>query len=80
MSGKYKYPTIKPVAVRWIDSMASSGWGAGCGARLECVTIGHLISRDKERVCLAMNRSHYSDGDIMEIPVVAVKSVKRLKE
>ena len=77
---KGEWPKTKPVIVRWLDSMGEGGWAAKSGARFECVTIGNLVRRDKERVVVTLNRSHYSDGDMIEIPAGAVKSVRRLKE
>ena len=79
-SRRTDYPKIRPVIVRWIDSMGSSGWNATPDARMEVVTVGTLIERDKRRVAVALSRSHYSHGDILEIPICAVRSVKRLKE
>lgn len=77
---KHNFPQVKPVIVRWIDSMGSPGWSAKADARFECVTIGNLVEKNINRVAVALNRSHYSDGDILEIPMVSVKSIKRLKE
>lgn len=74
------WPKTKPVIVRWVDSMGTNGWNAVPGAKMECVTIGNLVEKQKDRVCVAMNRSHYSDGDLIEIPLVSVRSIKGLKE
>ncbi len=77
---KTDWPKTKPVIVRWVDSMASPGWSAKSGAQFECITIGNLVEKTEERICVALNKSSYSDGDMMEIPRVAVRSVRRLKE
>lgn len=77
---KDKHPKTKPVIVRWVDSMKNSGWRDYESSGLECTTIGHLVSRTKERVAVCMNRSKYGDGDYMEIPMCSVKSIRRLKE
>lgn len=80
MARKDNHPKTKPVIVRWVDSMGTSGWRDHKPSDMECTSIGHLISKTKDRVTIAMNSSHYGDGDFLEIPMVAVKSVKRLKE
>ena len=80
MAIKDKHPKTNPVIVRWIDSMKISGWTAYEASGMECTTVGHLVSKTKDRVVIAMNRSTCGDGDFMEIPLVAVKSVKKLKE
>lgn len=77
---KDKHPKTAPVIVRWVDSMKASGWHDYKETGMECTSVGHLIKKTKERVVIAMNRSTCGDGDYMEIPMVAVKSVKRLKE
>ena len=70
----------KPVAVYWLDSMGSAGWHTLKKSDLECVTVGHLYAKDKNRVTIALNRSAYGYGDYMEIPRKAVRRIKRLKE
>ena len=80
MARNDKHPKTKPVIVRWIDSMGSSGWRKYEASGMECTSIGHLVEKTKDRVVICQNRSHCGDGDFMEIPLVAVKSIKRLKE
>ena len=80
MAIKDKHPKTQPVIVRWIDSMKASGWRDHEDSKMECTSVGHLVKRTKDRVVIAMNRSHCGDGDYMEIPTCAIKSVKRLKE
>lgn len=74
------FPYGQPVIVRWIDSMGTPGWGAEPSAKMECTSVGFLLERTKDRVAIAQNKSHYSNGDLLEIPTAAIKSVKKLKE
>ena len=80
MARKDNHPKARPVIVRWIDSMGQSGWNDPTPSKMECTSVGNLIKRDKESVVLSLNKSHYGTGDHIEIPAIAVKSVKRLKE
>ncbi len=81
MARRDKHPKTKPVVVRWIDSMGTSGWNnLDKPTDMECTSVGHLIKKTKDRVTIAMNRSHYGNGDYMEIPMIAVKSIRKLKE
>ncbi len=75
-----KHPKVKPVVVRWVDSTGISGWSKYTASKMECTTVGHLVEKTKDRVVIALNRSQYNDGDYMEIPNVAIKSIKKLKE
>ena len=75
-----KHPKTEPVLVRWIDSMKSSGWREFEETNMECASVGHLVKKTKDRVIICMNRSHCGDGDYMEIPTCAIKSIKKLKE
>lgn len=84
---KRKWPGTKPVEVRWIDSMGTPGWGAdktGKGGwkttRHECVTVGTLVKKGRKTVAIALNRSHYSHGEMIEIPRCAVLSMRKLRK
>ena len=79
MAKRKKWPKITPVVVRWVDSTSTSGWNVKPTAKMECVTVGNLLTRNKRRVAIALNKSCYGDGEIMEIPTVAVKDIRRLK-
>lgn len=73
---------ITPVQVEWIDSVQSYGWGSlKEPSDMGCVSIGHMISKTKDRVTLALNVSprNGSVGQLVEIPMIAVKKIKRLK-
>jgi len=70
---------VKPVYVEWIDSMGSGGWGIYKPGDMRCVSVGHLVQKTKDRVVIALSRSAHTDGDHMEIPMFAVKKIRRLK-
>lgn len=70
---------VKPILVEWIDSMGQSGWGKHSEADLRCVTVGILIRKEADRIILAMNKSAHSHGEYMNIPLVAVRRIRKLK-
>lgn len=76
---KNKHPEVTPVVVRWVDSMGCARWEKYSPARLECTSVGHLVTKTKDRVVICMTRSCYSTGYYMSIPMCAVKSIKKLK-
>ena len=80
MARNDKHPKVSPVIVRWVDSMGASGWHEYKPSAMECTSVGHLISKTKDRVTICMNHSHYGKGDYMEIPTIAIKSIRKLKE
>lgn len=70
----------KIVLVKWIDSMQTGGWRHKEAARsnMNCMSCGFLVERTRDYIILALNMSAYTDGDYIQIPMVAVKSVKTL--
>ena len=73
-----KYPKTRPVEIHWVDSTSTSGWNVKPGACMRCVSVGHLLKKTKKRISICQNRSRHGDGDIMEIPRVAVTKFRRL--
>ena len=73
------YPKGAAVEVRWIDSIGTGHWGSKPETKMECVTVGLLVERRKDRIVLAMSRSHYGDGHHWEIPACSIRRVRRLK-
>jgi len=67
------------VEVEWIDSMGSSGWHELKNADLRCRTVGILYEKKKDRIVIAQNESVHVYGDYIEIPVSAVKKIRKLK-
>lgn len=45
---------------------------------MRCVSVGHLLKKTKKRVAICQNRSTHGDGDIIEIPMCAVRKIRRL--
>lgn len=75
-----KYPKVNPVIVKWVDAISAPGWRDYEKANIECISIGHLVSKDKDMIVICQNRSaEGGGGDFMSIPIVAIKSVKKLK-
>lgn len=68
------------VRVDWIDSVGQAGWGDyNDDTDLYCVSAGHLVSKDRKRIVLALNRSAYGYGDYITIPRVAVRRITVLQ-
>lgn len=75
---KDKHPVGKPVMVRWTDSMACSGWRAEPGSKMEITSVGFKVGSFKDRIAIVQSRSHYNDGELIEIPRHAVVSITPL--
>jgi len=72
---------INPVVVEWVDSCATHGWVSDPKpAPLTCISIGHLISKTKERLTLCLSLSEAGGvHTYFEIPTVAVKKIRKLR-
>jgi hypothetical protein len=77
---------IKPkmVEVTWDDAASHSAWRDMEDADKTDVdvitTLGHLLSKDKRRLRVAMNISGYGNvSDILNIPTSCVKKIRRLR-
>jgi hypothetical protein len=68
----------KVVLVKWIDSIETGGWGKKPESNMSCLSAGFLVEKTKDYILIALNVSAYSDGEYLQIPMVAVKSVKTL--
>ena len=81
MSKERKFPEgTRPVMIEWIDSSSTGGWGnLKEPSNMRCISVGHLVSRSKDRVTLAMSRSPWADGHHLEIPNFAIKRIRKLK-
>lgn len=69
---------IRPVRIDWIDSVGTSGWRAYEKTKMDCVTIGFLYREYDDRYVVAMNWGRHTCGDYMEIPKIAVTSIRFL--
>lgn len=78
---KYKFiHDAKPVMIEWIDSMCTNGWQTDPGKPdLRCVSFGHLVEKTDKYVRIALNKSAYQYGELIDIPLVAIKKTKKLK-
>ena len=72
---------VSPVVVYWIDSTGTHGWNSKNEPQgdMNCISVGHLVSKSKDRITIVQNISPYQFGNRMEIPLVSVKKIKRLK-
>ena len=75
-------PRFPIYEVEWLDSAHTPGWRAEStdyGTSI-CLTVGYLLHRDRAMVSLVQSQSqHGSVAEIISIPRVAVRSMKRLK-
>ena len=76
--------TIRPVKVKWTDSIHGAGWNdhraASTSRPTKITTVGYLLERDKDRVVVAQSVSDDTEelGNLLTIPRAAVRSIKRL--
>ena len=73
---------MKPVKVRWIDSMSSGGWqskGDWKPANMEVVSVGFLFKDLDDRIVLCQGETEFGIGEVMEIPKFAITSMRYLK-
>ena len=83
----------KIVEVQWIDSMSACGWRSEDEAHKMAGTTplihsaGYLLRKDKDKIVLVGAYDHQMSGKknrhnvnhYMEIPMSAVKSIRRVK-
>ncbi len=72
---------LNPVVIYWVDSTGTHGWNSKDTEKsdMECISVGHLISKSSDRVTIIQNIAPHQHGNRMEIPLCAVKKIKRLK-
>lgn len=80
------FPLLSMLEIEWVDSCSSKGWGSRDYhikdfAESHCRTVGYLIERSKTSMSLAQSISDDTKNlaDVMSIPTVAIKKVRRLK-
>ncbi len=74
---------VNPVIVDWIDSSQISGWHFQSDIEppdLRCSSIGHLIDKNDKTVTLALNINGDCYGQMITIPMFAVKRIRKLRE
>tara|TARA_R100000742_G_C4246774_1_gene65578 strand:- start:203 stop:421 length:219 start_codon:yes stop_codon:yes gene_type:complete len=67
--------------VVWYDAVAETGWTKLEEAKTECklsecVTIGHLVDRNQERILIACTKSENEYNAMINIPNAWVKEMK----
>lgn len=77
---------LNKVEVEWIDSCKSNGWGSlkyhvGELTFSRCWSVGYVIQEDKKSISLAQSLSEDTKNiaDVISIPKVAIKTIKKLK-
>ena len=76
-----KTEKIKIILVVWMDAVAGTGWikleDAKRDCQLsECVTIGYLIDRNKDRLLIACTKSENEYNAMINIPTAWVKETR----
>lgn len=80
MRPRFLHNTV-PVMVEWKDAQTTEGWSdlENKARPLECISVGLLVGRTKDRLIIAMSKSADYYGDHLEIPLGMVKKVRRLR-
>ena len=84
MTSKKKTPKrakTKVTMVIWYDAVAETGWTTQTDAMKqcklsECVSIGHLVDVNKERILIACTKSENEYNAMINIPNAWVKETK----
>lgn len=77
---------VQGVWIEWIDSMHTAGWADRdlCESKKlsNCKTLGWLIKETKDIFIIGLSFDNQTDsfGQLLTIPKVAVKKVRKLKE
>jgi|TARA_R110000824_G_scaffold144235_1_gene312083 hypothetical protein len=76
-----KTEKIKIILVVWMDAVAETGWIKLEDAKRECqlsecVTIGYLIDRNKDRLLIACTKSENEYNAMINIPTAWVKETR----
>lgn len=71
----------KYIYIEWVDSVSTPYWGdPPKNTTMKCTTLGHFVTEDKVKICIALNYSLDSGasgyGHYIEIPKVAVTKRK----
>jgi hypothetical protein len=75
---------MKLVSIEWYDAMMISGWHSqedvnNCEHDL-CTSVGYLVFKDKNWICLASSLSGLGDlGGLTYIPKKWVHNIKRIR-
>jgi len=76
-----KTPKTKVTMVIWYDAVAETGWMTNETAKRECklsecVSIGHLVDVNKDRILIACTKSENEYNAMINIPNAWVKETK----
>jgi hypothetical protein len=75
----------KILLIEWVDSYKVNDWQAEDDCKV-CValirSVGFFVDEDKDGICLALSKSikkgYCPYGDLISIPKVAIKKIKRI--
>ena len=74
---------LKIMHVEWVDASGAAGWiNKYTPVDLRCFTVGFLVTKEKDKIILAMNKSFVTDksfGDYIEIPRVSITKMTVIK-
>ena len=76
-----KKAKTKVTLIIWYDAVAETGWIGTEEAKrtcklAECVSIGHVVDRNKERILLACTKSDDEYNAMINIPNAWIKQIK----
>ncbi len=80
-SKKYRSKKTKITLVVWYDAVAETGWtteeDAMSSCKLaECVSVGHLVDQNDERMLIACTKSENEYNAMINIPNAWIKVIK----
>jgi hypothetical protein len=72
---------IKITLVIWYDAVAENGWTSQEDARKnckldKCISVGHLVDQNKERILLACTKSDDEYNAMINIPNAWIEAIK----
>ena len=66
--------------IKWTDAQADAGWEEGTKAHLaECITVGFVVSENRQTVCIASTLSDPHNNCRMHIPKKWIDSRKEIE-
>ena len=76
-----KKEKTKITLVVWYDAVAESGWTSQQDAKVnckldKCVSVGHLVDQNNERILLACTKSENEYNAMINIPNAWIDTIK----
>jgi len=78
---KNKKKKIDITLIVWYDAVAETGWTSKEDAKktcqlAECVSVGHIVDKNKDRILLACTKSEDEYNAMINIPNAWIKEIK----